>query len=90
MALLNEERRMFVVTETKAEFLAPARFSDQVVVTARLSKLGRATFDIEQNVYLGSLEGRLLLRGDVRAAYIDADTLRPKRVPASIFEGIPS
>jgi acyl-CoA thioester hydrolase len=90
VALLNEERRMFVVTETKAEFLAPARFSDQVVVTARLSKLGRATFDIEQNVYLGSLEGRLLLRGDVRAAYIDADTLRPKRVPASIFEGIPS
>ena len=90
VALLNEERRMFVVTETKAEFLAPARFSDQVVVTARLSKLGRATFDIEQNVYLDNLEGRLLLRGDVRAAYIDADTLRPKRVPASIFEGIPS
>lgn len=85
-ALLNEERRMFVVTETQAEFVAPARFNDQIIVTAGLAKLGRATFDIEQNIYLDSLDGRLLLRGAVKAAYINADTLRPVRVPASLFE----
>lgn len=87
MALLNEERRMFVVTETRAEFVAPARFNDQVVVTAGLAKLGRAFFDIEQNIYLDRLDGTLLLRGGVRAAYLNADTMRPMRVPASIFEG---
>ena len=86
VALMQDERRIFVVTETKAEFIAPARFNDEVVVTARLAGLTRATFDIEQNIYLGSLEGKLLLRGSVRAAYINADTMRPTRVPASIFE----
>jgi acyl-CoA thioester hydrolase len=86
LALLNNERRMFVVTATQAEFLAPARFNDEIVVTAELAKLSRATFDITQNIYRGSLDGPLLLRGSVNAAYIHADTLRPLRVPATIFE----
>ena len=85
-ALLNDDRRMFVVTETQAAFVAPARFNDEIVVTAGLAKLGRATFDIEQTIYRDNLDGPLLLRGTVRAAYIDADTLRPTRVPASLFE----
>jgi acyl-CoA thioester hydrolase len=86
VALMKKERRIFVVTATSAEFVMPARFNDQIIVTARLSGLARATFDIEQNIYLDSQDGKLLLRGSVRAAYLDADTMRPKRVPASIFE----
>lgn len=86
VALMKEERRIFVVTETNAKFLVPARFNDEIVVTARLAGLTRATFDIEQNIYRDSLDGELLLQGSVRAAYLNADTLRPTRVPASIFE----
>jgi len=86
LQLLNDERRMFVVTETNAEFVAPAKFNDEIVVTAHLARLARATFDIEQNIYLNSLQGTLLLRGGVKAAFLNADTLRPVRVPASIFE----
>jgi acyl-CoA thioester hydrolase len=86
VALMQNERRIFVVTATTAEFLVPARFNDQIVVTASLAGLSRATFDIEQNIYRDDLGGQLLLKGSVRAAYLDADTLRPKRVPASLFE----
>jgi acyl-CoA thioester hydrolase len=86
VAMMQEERRIFVVTETSAEFLVPARFNDEIVVTARLAGLTRATFDIEQNIYRDSLDGTLLLKGSVRAAYLNADSLRPTRVPASIFE----
>jgi len=86
VAMMEQERRIFVVTETKAEFVVPARFNDQIIVTARLAGLTRATFGIEQNIYLDSLDGTLLLRGSVRAAYLNADTMRPMRVPASIFE----
>jgi acyl-CoA thioester hydrolase len=86
VAMMEQERRIFVVTETKAEFVTPARFNDEVVVTARLAGLTRATFEIEQNIYLDSLDGALVLRGSVRAACLNADTLRPTRVSASIFE----
>lgn len=85
-ALLYAERRMFVVTETQAEFIVPAKFNDQLIVTARLANLARATFDIEQNIYENSLDGTLMCRGGVKAAYLNADTMRPTRVPASIFE----
>jgi acyl-CoA thioester hydrolase len=84
--LMYEERRIFVVTETKAEFVVPAKFNDELVVTARLSNLTRATFNIEQNIYLDSLDGTLLCKGSVKAAYLNADTMRPMRVPASLFE----
>lgn len=87
--LLNVDRRMFVVTETKAKFVAPAKFNDMVVVTARLAGLTRATFDIEQNIYLDDLDGTLLLRGGVKAAFLNRDTLRPLRVPAEFFQGSP-
>ena len=86
VALAETERRIFVVTQTSAEFLVPARFNDEIVVTAMLAGMSRATFDIEQNIYRDSLDGELLLRGSVKAAYLNADTLRPARVPASIFE----
>ena len=85
-ALLEKDRRMFVVVSTHASFITPARFNDSLVVTARLAGLTRASFDIEQNIYRDSREGTLL-KGGVKAALLDADTLRPSRVPASFFEG---
>lgn len=84
--LLTEKRRMFVVTATNAEFLAPARFNDEIVVTASLAGLTRATFDIEQNIYLRGQDDKSLVRGNIRAAFLNADTMRPVRVPADIFE----
>ncbi len=83
--LQDEERRIFVVTEVNTKFHAPARLADELVVTARLEGLSRASFDIDQKIYRNSTDGDLLISGIVKAAYLDADTMRPKRVPPSIF-----
>ena len=84
--LLNDERKYFVVVDTYAEFLKPARFNEMLIATASLAELTRATFLIEQNIYRESVDGDLLCRGRVKAAYVDADTQRPLRIPTSIFE----
>ena len=86
--MLRADRRMFVVVSTEAEFIIPARFNDELVVTARLANLTRASFDIEQNIYRNDADRTMLLKGGVKAAFLDADSHRPKRVPASLFEGI--
>ncbi|MDH3490912.1 MAG: tol-pal system-associated acyl-CoA thioesterase [Gammaproteobacteria bacterium] len=83
--LMDKERRIFVVVEVQTRFLAPARLSDQLIVTARLKKLTRVSFDIEQNIYRDSIDGELLVAADVKAAYLDVDTMRPKRIPPSLF-----
>lgn len=83
--LQEEERRIFVVAEVNAKFHAPARLSDDLVVTASLVGLTRVAFDIEQKIFRNNTDGDLLISGMVKAAYLDADTMRPKRVPSSIF-----
>jgi len=85
VGLMEEQRRIFVVAEVQARFLAPARLSDQLIVTARLQIVTRVSFDIEQNIYRDSIDGKLLLAASVKAAYLDADTMRPKRIPPSLF-----
>ena len=85
--MLNEERRMFVVVNATADFITPARFNDQLIVTAGLGRLTRASFDIEQNIYRDSSEGTLLLKSSIRAAFLDADTLKPLRIPKDLFKG---
>ena len=83
--LQEEDRRIFVVAEVNVKFHAPARLSDELVVTAGLKDLTRVAFDIEQKIFRNSTDGDLLISGIVKAAYLDADTMRPKRVPSSIF-----
>lgn len=85
-AMMQEQRRIFVVTETGAQFLRPAKLNDELIVTASLASLNRATFEIKQDIYRNNLNGELLVRGNVKAAYIDVDTMKPKRVPPTLFE----
>lgn len=84
--LLYREKRCFVVVDTQADFLRPARFNDELVVTASLSELARASFLIEQQIFRGGVGGDLICRGTTRAAYLDAETLRPARLPETLFK----
>jgi len=85
VALMEDERRIFVVADVQAKFLAPARLNDHLIVSARLTNLTRVSFDIEQNIYRDDSDGELLISGNVKAAYLDADSMRPKRLPPSLF-----
>ena len=90
ITMMNEDNRILVVTEAHAKFIIPARLGDRLIVTASLLRLGRATFEIEQNIYRGGTEGELLIQGGVTAAYLSADTMKPKRIPRTFFEEDPS
>ena len=85
--LLNEQRRFFVVVDTQADFLIPANFNDELLVTVGLLRVSRASFLIEQNIYRKNADRELLCRGTTRAAFLNADTLKPVKVPAEMFEG---
>ena len=84
--LLTVDRRIFVVVKTDADFLASARFNDELIVTARLDKLSRATFSIAQDIYLKDDARTHCVRCNVVAAYLDADTHKPQRVPSGLFD----
>ena len=88
--LQDEERRIFVVAEVNVKFHQPARLNEALVVTAGLIERTRVSFDIEQKIFRNSTDGDLLLSGIVKAAFLDADSMRPKRLPPSLFEEMSS
>jgi acyl-CoA thioester hydrolase len=86
LALQEQDRRIFVVAEVNVKFHAPARLNEDLVVTAALVDRTRVSFDIEQRIYRNTTDGDLLISGIVKAAYLDADTMRPQRLPSILGE----
>jgi acyl-CoA thioester hydrolase len=73
---------VFAVRRVEVDYVAPARFEDQLVVTTTLLALGGASLDLAQDVLRGDT---LLARCRVTIAAIRADG-RPARLPAEIRE----
>jgi acyl-CoA thioester hydrolase len=82
-ALRESVGGMFIVSETSARYLAPARLDDELSVTAALEAGGRASLIIAQQARRGDT---LLCEGTIRIGWVDAATLRPARIPETILE----
>lgn len=81
-ALRATERLQFAVVDMQVEWRRAARFDDLLTVTAEMAERGRATFSFAQTVLRGA---ELLLSATVRVAAIDAESLRPRRLPAGLL-----
>ena len=83
---------LFVVSEMQLRYLAPARLDDALVVTAQLQTAGRASLSLLQEAFLlGSTPdapAQLLSAATVRIGWVDAQTLRPARIPGPLREKI--
>jgi acyl-CoA thioester hydrolase len=76
-----------LVLETHVRYLRPAVFDDRLVVHARCLDLSGARFRYE---YAVERAGVVIADGWTAHATVDAQTLRPTRVPAWLTEAIVS
>lgn len=83
--LLEEARLLFAITRVAIDYLKPARFEDELVVTVELARLRRASMEFRQAIHRGGTDGELLCTAQVTAACLDADSMRPKPLPAHLF-----
>jgi acyl-CoA thioester hydrolase len=79
--LRDETGAIFVVAETTIRYLRPARLDDLLEVTVEVLEAGRATMLIAQQALRG---GELLAEGTIRIGCVDAQTLRPRRIPIAL------
>jgi acyl-CoA thioester hydrolase len=84
---------MFVVVETSTRYHRPARLDDELIVTAALLDMGRASLIIGQQALLKSEHDAkpatsqslsLLCEGRIKIGWVDLSTMRPARIPDSI------
>jgi acyl-CoA thioester hydrolase len=78
---------IFVVGETSVRYRRPARLDDELLVTARVQESGRASLIIAQQAFLKS-SGILLCDGTIRIGWVEAETLKPARIPHNILEAL--
>ncbi len=78
---------MFIVTETSVRYRRPARLDDELLVTAGLQKKGQASLIIAQQARLRTT-GEVLCEGTIRIGWVQAATLQPARIPASILQSL--
>jgi len=81
VALRDRERLQFAVVDMQVQWKRAARHDDLLQVTAELTQARGASFTFLQQVLRGP---ELLLAATVRAAAIDADTLKPRRLPPDL------
>ncbi len=105
---------LFVVGETTVRFHRAARLDDELLVTAAIEEIGRASLIIAQHAFghangaataassaqsatIGSsafpaasvrTAGPLLCEGKIRIGWVEASTMKPARIPATILEAL--
>ena len=84
---------MFVVTETNIRYHRPARLDDELIVTATLIEIGRASMIIKQQALLKSEQSglptaHLLCAGTIRIGRVHSVTLQPMRITSSILDSL--
>ncbi|MFO7305080.1 MAG: tol-pal system-associated acyl-CoA thioesterase [Gammaproteobacteria bacterium] len=84
--LRKEHNRMFVVVDVEARFRRPARYGDLVHVTCEVAEAARASLTFKQEIFRGGVGDELLLSGRVRVACLDAESYRPRPLPAGLLQ----
>jgi acyl-CoA thioester hydrolase len=84
---------MFVVTDTTLRYHRPARLDDELLVTASMIEMGRASLILKQQALLKSehTEHRpatLLCEATIRIGWVHGASLQPRRIPVSILDSL--
>ena len=92
-ALREQTGGMFVVTQARVQYHAPARLDDTLMVTAQLQDTGRASLTITHQALLkneqnNALPAPLICAGVVRIGWVDAARMRPARIPTALLEAL--
>jgi acyl-CoA thioester hydrolase len=82
--MMRDERLQFVVVEANVRYHRPARFDDELLVTVTLDSMRGASVVMGQEIRRGGAAGELLVTATVRAACLDAVTLKPRPLPGAL------
>ena len=83
--LLKDPGIIFVVANVSIDYLRPARLDDSLDITCDVEADGTVCMRFAQRIRRGD---EVLAKASVRVACLDAQSFRPKRIPAGIAQVI--
>lgn len=84
--LASEMNIVFVVGNLDIRYRKPARFNDELFVSTRIKKLGRASIEFEQDIWKKHVKEQRehLTTSNVKVVCVDLGTFRSKSIPDTI------
>lgn len=86
--LRDETGLVFAVRSVQVDYLRPARFNDALTVSAKVVSRGRASLSFVQEIHKTAVDD-VLCSGVVKIVSLDAESFRPRPIPASVLARIP-
>jgi tol-pal system-associated acyl-CoA thioesterase len=83
-ALAQDPGIVFSVVGLELQYLRPARLDDLLAISCEPGAVAGARLEFRQRVWRDGLQGEALLEASVHIACLDAQSLKPRRVPAVI------
>ena len=74
---------IFAVRSIEVDYLRPALFNDQIIVSAEVVQAKKVSVSFAQSI---TRNAEVLCKSTVRIACLDAKTLRPKEIPENLLE----
>ena len=84
-ALREVTGALFVVTDTRVSYRAPARLDDELRISVDVYERGTASMKIRQQAWRGDT---LLAEGEIRIGCVDDGTFRPRRIPIEVSSAL--
>ena len=81
--LRDDHGVIFAVRSVQADYNLPAKFNDELMVSCKVIKFGKASITIEQEVMR---KNNILCKGIIKVASLDNKSFRPKAMPESLYE----
>ena len=87
--LTEQEHVMFVVKNAAIDYHLPAKLDDQLEISVRVEKLGKASVNFYQEAWRQTEDARdLLCHGRIRVGCVHTGSLRPISIPSAVLEKI--
>ena len=74
---------IFAVRSVQADYNLPAKFNDELMVSSKVIKFGKASITLEQEV---KRKNSVLCKGIIKVATLDNKSFRPKAMPETLYE----
>ena len=76
---------IFAILSAQVDYLLPAKFNDELLVSSEVIKKGKASITIEQEIVRDT---QVLCQGIIKVATLDGKSFRPKAMPDEVYKKI--
>lgn len=83
--LIEKNNVIFAVRSVRIDYLSPARFNEELLVTTTVIKKGKASITVEQTIKRNET---VICRAEIKIASLNANDFTPVAMPQNIYNKI--